>query len=93
MEVHKIMCACGNGIGSSLMVEMNINSVLNTLGRTDIEVTHTTISEVKPGVADLYVFGRDLANFVDGIEEDRLVVLNNIIDKNELTEKLGAKLG
>ena len=82
------MCACGSGLGSSLMVEMNINDVLKKMGRTDIQVSHSTTSDVKPGAADLFVVGRDLADFIKDVPEDSKVILNNIVDKNELQEKL-----
>lgn len=93
MEVRKIMCACGSGLGSSLMVEMNIKDVLKNLGKEGVEVVHTTTSDVKPGAADLFVVGRDLADFIKGVPEEEIVVLNNIIDKNELQTKLAEKMG
>lgn len=91
-EVRKIMCACGSGLGSSLLVEMNINDVLSELGISGVEVVHSTTSDVRPGAADLFVIGRDLADFVKGVDEDQKVVLTNIVDKAELKEKLIASL-
>lgn len=93
MAVKKIMCACGSGLGSSLMVQMNIDDVLAELGRSDISVDHTTISDVQPGAADLFVIGRDLESFVSGIPEEQRIVLTNIVDKDELRTKLQEKLG
>nr|WP_317285584.1 PTS sugar transporter subunit IIB [uncultured Parolsenella sp.] len=90
MEVRSIMCACGSGLGSSLMVQMNIESVLKELGKSDITVGHTTTSDVTPGMADLFVVGRDLADFIKGVPEEHKIVLTNIVDKNELKEKLVA---
>lgn len=88
MEVHSIMCACGSGLGSSLMVEMNINDVLKKMGKDGIKVTHSTTSDVRPGAADLFVVGRDLADFIKDVPEESKVVLTNIVDKNELEQKL-----
>ncbi len=88
MEVHSIMCACGSGLGSSLMVEMNINDVLKKMGKSGITVTHSTTSDVRPGAADLFVVGRDLADFIKDVPEESKVVLTNIVDKNELEQKL-----
>lgn len=93
MAVKKIMCACGSGLGSSLMVQMNIDDVLAELGRSDISVDHTTISDVQPGAADLFVIGRDLESFIGGIPEEQRIVLTNIVDKDELRAKLQEKLG
>lgn len=91
MAIKKIMCACGSGLGSSLMVQMNIDDVLRDLGKTDVTVDHTTISDVVPGAADLFVIGRDLENFVSDIPEEQKVILVNIVDKDELKTKLQEK--
>ncbi|BCV19557.1 PTS sugar transporter subunit IIB [Leptogranulimonas caecicola] len=91
MAIKKIMCACGSGLGSSLMVQMNIDDVLRDLGKTDVSVDHTTISDVVPGAADLFVIGRDLENFVTDIPEEQKVILVNIVDKDELKTKLQEK--
>lgn len=93
MDVRKIMCACGSGLGSSLIVHMNTEEVVKKLGHDNIEVDHSTISDVNPMAADLFVVGADLGDFIANIPDDRKVVLNNILDKNELEEKLKAKLG
>ncbi|MBO4219091.1 MAG: PTS ascorbate transporter subunit IIB, partial [Erysipelotrichaceae bacterium] len=31
-KINKIMCCCGSGLGSSLMVQMNIQKALKNLG-------------------------------------------------------------
>lgn len=36
----KIGTACGSGLGSSFMVQMNIESVLSDLNVSDVEVEH-----------------------------------------------------
>lgn len=92
MQIRKIMCACGSGLGSSLMVEMNIQDVLKKMGVEGVEVVHSTTSDVHPGAADLFVVGRDLADFIKDVDKDEIVVLQNIVDKGELEEKLRAKL-
>ncbi|ERL11660.1 PTS sugar transporter subunit IIB [Olegusella massiliensis] len=93
MAIRKIMCACGSGLGSSLIVHMNTEEVVKKLGHSEIEVDHTTISDINPTAADLFVVGADLGDFIASIPDDRKVVLSNILDKAELEEKLKAKLG
>lgn len=88
MEVHKIVCACGSGLGSSLMVEMNVNDVLKTMDRDDIQVTHCTLDGVKPDAADLYVVSKDLASELASIPDKNKLVLSNIVDKVELADAL-----
>lgn len=93
MQVRKIMCACGSGLGTSLLVEMNIQDILKSMGIEDVEVFHSTTSDVHSGAADLFVVSRDLVDFIKGVDPEEVVVLKSIVDKGELEEKLRTKLG
>ncbi|WP_455044405.1 PTS sugar transporter subunit IIB [Lancefieldella rimae] len=93
MAIQKILCCCGSGLGSSLMVEMNVQDVLKDLGVDGVEVEHSTVSDVMPGAADLFIVGRDLGDFIAGIPDNEKVVLDNILDKEELKAKLSEKFG
>ncbi len=91
MAIQKILCCCGSGLGSSLMVEMNVQDVLRELGVDGVEVEHSTVSDVMPGAADLFIVGRDLGDFIANISDEEKVVLDNILDKEELKGKLSEK--
>lgn len=86
----KIMALCGSGLGSSFMVELNIKNVLKDLGVTDAEVGHTSVAQASPDQADLFVIGADLAQSLPAY--NNLIVLNNLMDKVELKEKLSLHL-
>ncbi len=86
MAVKKIMCCCGQGLGSSFMVEMNVQKALKTLGKTEIEVSHGSVSEVYNGVADLFVVGNDIVDSVKGYGD--VIALQNIVSIDEVTQKL-----
>ena len=49
-------------------------------------VTHSSLSDAAEGAADLFVVGKDLENFVKQLP--RVVILDNIMDKTELENKL-----
>lgn len=72
------------------MLEMIIQEVLNEWGITDIEVEHSDLSSATPDMADLFVVAMDLAEGAEALGEK--IVLNSIIDREELKEKLGSKL-
>lgn len=93
MAIQKILCCCGSGLGSSLMVEMQIQDVLSELGVSGVEVEHSTVSDVAPGVADLFIVAKDLEDFITDIPEDQKIILSNILDKDEMKEKLTEKFG
>lgn len=88
MAVHKIMCCCESGLGSSIIVQMNTEEALRRLGRADITVGHTTTASLADCEADLYVFGWDLEGVALNIPEGKKIILRNILDKRELEAKL-----
>lgn len=84
----KIMAVCGHGLGSSFMLEMNIKKALKQIG-VEADVEHADLSSATPDAADLFVVGKDLSSSIT-VSDDKKVVLNSIIDKKELEEKLRA---
>ncbi len=88
--MKKIVCICGSGLGSSFLVEMNVNTVLKDLGLSNIEVEHTDVGSAWPGLADLIVCGSDLENVLK--RHGDVLALDNIMDKNELKDKLSKYL-
>ena len=92
MAINKIMCCCGSGLGSSMLVRLNVEKVLKKFGmENDIEVIHTSVSDATEGAADLFVVGGDLGDFVANLSNK--IILDNIMDMNELETKLKEKLG
>ncbi len=85
-----IMAVCGSGLGSSFMVEMNITDVLNELGITDYQAAHNSLADATSDQADIFVTGLDLETSASHLPN--LIVLNSLLDKEELKEKLKAKI-
>lgn len=90
MGIKKIMCCCGSGLGSSLMIRMNVEKVLKQMGVTGIEVLHSSLSDASANAADLFVVGGDLENFTSSFP--RVILLSNIMSIPELEEKLKKEL-
>lgn len=88
--MQKIVCICGSGLGSSFLVEMNVKTVLKSLGLPEIEVEHTDLGSAWQGMADLIVCGNDLYDNLKRFGD--VVGLDNIMDKDELKNKLSAFL-
>lgn len=89
----KFIAACGSGIGSSLMVSMNVSKALKELG-IDGEVEHCDISSAVFKDADYYVLAKDVAesSAVSNINPDKIIILTNILSMNELKEKIKNKV-
>lgn len=86
VEIKKILCCCGGGMGSSFMVQLNIQKYLKQTGRTGIEVEHVSLGEISAQKFDLLVVGRDIVWNVR--EYPRIVELFRIMDMKELGDKL-----
>jgi len=82
----KILAVCGNGLGSSLMLKINVTAVIKDLGISDVEVGHCDLTSVASEKADVVVVTKDLApNFGDS---QPVISLANVMSKAELKEKL-----
>ncbi len=90
MAIKKIMCFCGSGLGSSFVVEMNVKKALKALGVDGIEVMHSTLDDVLPGAADLFICGDDLAPHA--AKAGKYFTLKNLVGLKEVQEKLKATL-
>jgi PTS system ascorbate-specific IIB component len=78
----KILIVCGNGLGSSLMLEMTVKDVLKSLA-SDAEVAHADLFSAKSESADLFLGAREIIdNLADGSRT--VVSVRNIMDKAEV---------
>ena len=90
-SIKKIVCFCGSGLGSSFMMEMNCKKALKSLGIEGVTVEHTTLADITPGMADLFVCGEDLLSQAQ--KAGNSIALKNLISLPEMTEKLKGAFG
>lgn len=88
MEIRRIMCCCGQGLGSSMIVSMNVERVLKKLNIKGVSVSHTALSEITENDADLFVVGADLAPQLSHFQSK--IILNQLMDMNEIETKIKA---
>ena len=82
----KILVCCGNGLGSSFMLQLNVEKVLKKLG-IQADVDHSDLTTAKSSVADIYIATKDIAEaLIDG--KRKVIALKSIININELEEQL-----
>jgi PTS system ascorbate-specific IIB component len=84
--IKRIICCCGSGLGSSLLIRMNVEKALKKMGKTGIEVMHSSLSDATPNTADLFIVGGDLEGFTHAFP--KVVLLSNLLSMPELEEKL-----
>ena len=81
-----ISCCCSNGLGSSMIVSMNVRSVLNSMGITSFTVRHIPLSDASASPEDLFVVGLDIAPQMRSFR--RVIALHDLISRKELEGKL-----
>ena len=82
----KILCVCGLGMGSSLILKMNVEDVLNEVGvKADVE--HSDVSSARSENCDYIVTTTELAQSLEG-SKGKIVICNNLIDKNIIKKSL-----
>ena len=89
----KIVVICGEGIGTSAILKVNAERVLDRLD-IDADVTASDVAHVRTAAADAQVILTSPEN-VDAIGDTNadIVVIENYFDLQELEAKLEAALG
>ena len=88
----KIMVVCGHGLGTSLMMEMSIKSILKEL-EVKADVDHIDLGSAKGTVCDMFIGTNDITDQL--VAQDvvgKIVPLKNMIDKVAMKESLSAAL-
>ncbi|HHK6386382.1 TPA: PTS sugar transporter subunit IIB [Streptococcus pneumoniae] len=86
----KVLAACGNGMGSSMVIKMKVENALRKLNQTDF----TSVGEAK-GLAvgyDIVIASLHLIQELEGRTNGKLIGLDNLMDDKEITEKLSQAL-
>ncbi len=82
----KIITVCGLGVGSSLILKMTVESVAREIG-LDCDIEHWDMGTIAGVPHDLIMSSKDLeGSFPDSITN--IIYVNNIVDGEEIKEKL-----
>ncbi|MFS8639880.1 MAG: PTS sugar transporter subunit IIB [Symbiobacteriaceae bacterium] len=82
----RIVTVCGMGFGTSLMLKIAVEGILQKHGMR-AEVVAWDLGSVKGQPADVIVTSRDLERHLAGTPA-RLVLIDNLTDKSEIERKL-----
>ncbi|WP_123053398.1 PTS sugar transporter subunit IIB [Clostridium sp. JN-1] len=86
----KIIAVCQSGLGSSFMVQMNIQQVLQEEGvnADNIQLEHSDVGSVTAESADYFFVESTLAGALSSIPKDKIVSLKSLIDKEEIRKQI-----
>lgn len=81
-----INTVCGNGLGSSLILKINVDKILKQLDK-EADVEATDVGSVGSSGADLIVTTTQFESNLKSIDKDTIYV-NNVMDNADLKEQL-----
>lgn len=87
----KIATVCGMGFGTSMMLAMQIRGLVSEAG-IDATVDPVDLGSFKTMGADMVVAPRDMEHQVSGGHAKHVVLIDNLLDKDEIKSKVMAVL-
>lgn len=81
----KIMCVCGLGMGSSLILKMGVEKAMSELG-VPCDVEHWAAGTMHGMNPDLVVAAEDFREELEG--RDNVVFVRNVVKKEEIKNAL-----
>lgn len=89
----KVLAACGNGMGSSLIIKMKIEQVLKDMG-LQCEVHHASVGQAKSDARnfDLVIVSEVFAGEFADAGNAKVVGLINLLSDEEIRTKVSAVL-
>ena len=85
MKIRRIMCCCGNGVGTSMMMQMTVEDALDILHVHGVEVAFGPLSDAHPMTADLFVVSQEV---LDTLGDLPAVGLEDLMDAEQAAEAL-----
>ena len=85
----KILAVCQSGLGSSFMVQMNIQQILSDEKvDEEIQVDHADVGSVTADAAHYFFVETTLKSALGSLPEDKIILLDSLIDQDEIREKV-----
>lgn len=88
----KIMTVCGFGVGTSLLLKMTVDSILEEEGII-CKVEAVDMTSACGNSADLILTSKEIGEEIEGQVSGKLVYISNFMDKEEVKEKILKAIG
>lgn len=86
----KILCVCGLGQGTSLILRINVENVLRQMG-IDADVENTDVSSASAECPDFIITSNELSQSLAG-HSSKIIIVNNYFDTTEIKAALEANI-
>ena len=88
----KIMTVCGFGVGTSLLLKMTVDSILEEEGINGY-VEAIDMTSACGNSADLILTSKEIGKEIEGQVSGKLVYISNFMDKEKVKEKILKAIG
>lgn len=85
--MKQIIVACNSGLGTSLMIRINIEALMRELN-INVDVQHTDVTSLRALNARLIVCSSYIKDSIEDIGDTEIIGLDNIIDRQYLKNEL-----
>ncbi len=82
-----ILTVCAVGVGSSLMLKINVDKILKSHGYK-AKIENTNMTGASGFRTDILITTADVYNQIRKIDAKEVILLDNMVSKKELEEKL-----
>ncbi|WP_306429069.1 MULTISPECIES: PTS sugar transporter subunit IIB [unclassified Mycoplasma] len=89
----KIIAACGNGMGTSMLIKLSVQNIMKELG-IDAEVDALSMGQSTgmTNSVDIIISSKHLSSEFNHNQKAKIVGVTNLMDKNEIKEALKVAL-
>lgn len=90
----KIVAACGNGMGTSMIIKLKVEKICKELG-VDASVEALSMGQSKglTNSVDIIISSTHLSSEFNPNQKAKIVGVKNLMDENEIKEALAKALG
>jgi len=82
-----ILTICAVGVGSSLMLKTNVRELMDKYS-IRVKISNSDMTTAKGNEADIVITTPDIESSIRGIKAKKIILLDNMVSKKELEEKL-----
>lgn len=85
----KVMVACGNGMGSSMLIKMTVENIFRN-HHVDAEIDHTSVGDATSSASnyDVVLCPLSFENSFNHSGNTKIIGLQNVLSSDEIVEKL-----
>ncbi|NQZ65904.1 MAG: PTS sugar transporter subunit IIB [Mycoplasmatales bacterium] len=86
----KIVAACGNGMGTSMIIKLKVEKIVKNLGLENVSVEALSAGQAKGRVvnSDIIICSTHLVDQFDSSQRAKIVGVRNLMDDKEIESAL-----